>query len=36
MNKRSFLKHLALAGIATPLSGTAMEKWVNRFLMMLS
>jgi len=31
MNKRSFLKHLALAGIATPLSGTAMEKWVTRF-----
>jgi len=31
MNKRSFLKQLAMAGIATPLSGNAMEKWVSRF-----
>jgi selenocysteine lyase/cysteine desulfurase len=31
MNKRSFLKGLALAGLAAPLSGSAMAKWVNQF-----
>ncbi|MEP6726391.1 MAG: aminotransferase class V-fold PLP-dependent enzyme, partial [Bacteroidota bacterium] len=31
MNKRSFLKGLAMAGLATPLSGKAMSKWINRF-----
>jgi selenocysteine lyase/cysteine desulfurase len=31
MNKRSFLKGLALAGIGTPLSGSAMTKWINKF-----
>jgi selenocysteine lyase/cysteine desulfurase len=31
MNKRSFLKGLALAGLATPLSGSAMAKWINQF-----
>ncbi len=31
MNKRAFLKGLALAGLATPLSGNAMTEWVNRF-----
>ena len=31
MNKRSFLKGLALAGIASPLSGSAMGKWIEKF-----
>ncbi len=31
MNKRVFLKSLAMAGLATPLSGKAMEKWINKF-----
>ena len=31
MNKRSFLKGLALAGIGAPLSGSAMTKWINKF-----
>lgn len=29
MKKRSFLKGLALAGISTPLSGSAIEKWIK-------
>lgn len=31
MNKRSFLKGLAIAGLTAPLSGSAMAKWVNQF-----
>lgn len=31
MNKRSFLKGMAFAGLAAPLSGTAMNKWINTF-----
>ena len=31
MNKRTFIKGLALAGIATPFSAEAMEKWVEQF-----
>jgi selenocysteine lyase/cysteine desulfurase len=31
MNKRSFLKGLALAGLTTPLSGKAMTKWISQF-----
>jgi len=31
MNKRSFLKTFALAGIGAPLSGNAMTNWINRF-----
>lgn len=29
MNKRSFLKGLAAAGLSVPLSGNAMTKWIN-------
>lgn len=31
MNKRTFIKGLALAGIGTPFSAKAMEKWVEQF-----
>src|ERR1700712_1862198 len=31
MNKRSFLKSLTMAGLAAPLSGKAMQQWVNKF-----
>lgn len=31
MDKRSFLKSFALAGIGVPLSGNAMTEWINRF-----
>jgi selenocysteine lyase/cysteine desulfurase len=31
MNKRTFLKGLALAGIGTPFSAKAMEKWIEQF-----
>ena len=31
MNKRSFLKGLAMAGLATPLSGKAMSSWIDQF-----
>ncbi len=31
MNKRTFLKGLAVAGLAAPLSGSAMTKWINKF-----
>jgi len=30
MKKRSFLKGLALAGLAAPLSGSAIEKWISK------
>jgi len=30
MKKRTFLKGLALAGLAAPLSGSAIEKWINK------
>jgi selenocysteine lyase/cysteine desulfurase len=31
MNKRTFIKGLALAGIGTPFSAKSMEKWVEQF-----
>lgn len=31
MDKRSFLKGLALAGISTPFGGNAMADWINKF-----
>ena len=31
MDKRSFLKTFAFAGIGVPLSGNAMTNWINRF-----
>jgi selenocysteine lyase/cysteine desulfurase len=31
MNKRTFIKSLALAGIGTPFSAEAMEKWVGKY-----
>lgn len=31
MDKRSFLKGLALAGISAPFGGTAMAEWINKF-----
>src|ERR1700712_736113 len=31
MNKRSFLKSLTMAGLATPLSGSAMQQWIKKF-----
>lgn len=30
MQKRSFLKGLALAGLSTPLLGSAMDKWIDK------
>lgn len=29
MDKRSFLKTFTLAGLATPLSGSALGKWID-------
>jgi len=29
MDKRSFLKTFALAGLAAPLTGSAMSKWID-------
>src|SRR5450432_3453241 len=31
MNKRSFIKGLAMAGLAAPLPGKAIAKWINQF-----
>jgi selenocysteine lyase/cysteine desulfurase len=31
MNKRSFLKGLVMTGLAAPLPGKAMSKWINKF-----
>ena len=31
MNKRTFLKGIAVAGLAAPLQGNAMAKWINKF-----
>ena len=31
MNKRTFLKGIAMAGLAAPLQTNAMAKWINRF-----
>ena len=31
MNKRTFIKGLAMAGIGTPFSANALEKWVEQF-----
>ncbi|MDP3667311.1 MAG: hypothetical protein Q8R50_11580, partial [Sediminibacterium sp.] len=30
MQKRSFLKGLALAGLSTPLLGSSMDKWIDK------